>query len=113
MKSLDLLSDPTLVHWALMQDNAQLHVARVCREFLDATEWPRCSVWLKSFLAPMGDYICVHPTALIKPQIAHQLTDAAFQVWYEIPEDLLTHQEPVLTLSGVHTGKLAPNRLLS
>lgn len=38
MKSSDPLSDLMLVQWdmvLLVQDNAQFHVARVCRQFLD------------------------------------------------------------------------------
>ena len=96
----------------LVQDNAQPHVARVCRQFLDdegidAIDWPSRS----SDLNPTENlwdlmYWCIR---------CYKVVPQTVQVWKEITQDTIQHliEEHAQMLSGVHTGTWGPYTPLS
>ncbi|KAG7484209.1 hypothetical protein MATL_G00046870 [Megalops atlanticus] len=80
----------------LMQDNAQHHVDREFRQFLDDEridyiDWPSRSPDLNP-IENLWDIMYRHiRRRQVAPQTVKELTDALVQVWEEIPQDTIRH----------------------
>uniref|UniRef100_A0AAY5KE76 Tc1-like transposase DDE domain-containing protein n=1 Tax=Esox lucius TaxID=8010 RepID=A0AAY5KE76_ESOLU len=78
----------------LVQDTAQSHVARVCRQFqddegIDATDWPSRSPDLNPIESPWDImYWCIQHRQ-VATQTLQEVTDTLIQVWEEIPQDTI------------------------
>ncbi|KAI4883578.1 hypothetical protein NFI96_009970, partial [Prochilodus magdalenae] len=87
-------ADPVGLGFLLVHNNAQAHVARVCRQFLenegiDTIDWPTGSPDLnpiEHFWDIMFRSIRRHQVAL---QTVQELSDALVQIWEEIPQDII------------------------
>ncbi|MCJ8746846.1 hypothetical protein PDJAM_G00146480 [Pangasius djambal] len=103
----------------LVHDNAQPHVARVCRQFLedegiDTIEWPQRSPDLNPIEHLWDIMFRSIGHRQLAPQTVQELSDARVQIWEEIPQDTIRRliRSMPLTLSGMHTSTV-PGDLLT